>query len=169
MTGSELIRVYADYQAQNDAALDELLRAVRAYAMAVSGDEDVAQEACTLVWRKLHQFDGSRGTFASWVRTITDNCRRMRSRNKAERSMVSVTEDFLADLDHRYSDPMTRTPELLRDLLLHGPEQTRELVSLACSTGDLYEAGALLGLTPNQVAHKRRVLRNFVAGKSAGA
>lgn len=171
MSGAELIAIHAAYREQSESALDSLLTGVRKYAMAITGDEDLAQEAATLIWRKLHQFNPERGTFASWVRTIVSNCRRMRARNKADRNTISVTEDFLSDLDHRLADQTVRTPELLRELLLHGPPQARELLStaLASRTGDLYQAGKLLGLTTNQVAHKRRLLKKYVQEKFASA
>jgi hypothetical protein len=40
---------------------------------------------------------------------------------------------------------------------------------VALSTGDLYAAGKLLGLTPNQVVHKRRLIRKFLDAKSGNA
>ncbi|MFP5230794.1 MAG: sigma factor [Acidobacteriota bacterium] len=165
MTGPELIQEYARYQARSDNALDALLTSVRAYAMSVTADEDLSQEVVTLCWRFLHQYKPEKGTFASWTRTIIDNARKMRYRRGG--NMVPVTDDFLTDLDHQAVEHQRPTPELLRELLLHGPEQTRELVSIALSTGDLYSAGKLLGLTPNQVLHKRRLMQKFVREISA--
>lgn len=167
MTGPELIAAFSEYQTQSETALDALLRAVRAYAMSITANEDLSQEVCTLVWRKLHQFKPERGTFASWVRTIVDNCRKMRTRNQSSQRMVPVTDDFLSDLDRQAHDWQRPTPEVLQQLLLHGPEQTRELVSVALTTGDLYSAGKLLGLTSNQVLHKRRLMQKFVREISA--
>jgi RNA polymerase sigma factor (sigma-70 family) len=170
MTGAELIAEYADYRNRADDAETRLFRAVRAYAMSVTRDEDLAQEATMLVFRFLGQYNDERGSFASWVRTIIDNCRRQRHRDR-DNHLVPVTDDFLADLDHQMGDQATRTPELLRELLLHGPPQARQLLStaLAARTGSLHEAGKLLGLTRQQVDYQRRLLKNFAANQQKGA
>jgi len=166
MTGSDLIDIYRTYEAQSDEALDTLLRAVRAYAMAITGDEDLSQEVSLLVWRKLHLYNPEKGSFAGWTRTIITNCRRMQNRNQMASLTVPVTDDHLVDLAHRSGNGQKPTNPVLRDLLLHGPKQTRELLSLACSTGDITQAGKLLGLTANQIRHQRRILKKYVAQKS---
>lgn len=168
MTGSELIAAYSDYQVQSETALDTLLTKVRAYAMAITGDDDTAQEVTTRVWRSLHRFDPEKGSFAGYVRTITQNTTR-RYRPMAERLTTSVEDEFLTSLQYEPDADAIRSTRL-RDLLLH-PDLDDDLVRLLSTAlsanTDLYSSGAILGLTKNQVTHRIRRLRSFAEEKFA--
>jgi DNA-directed RNA polymerase specialized sigma24 family protein len=170
MTGSELIAAYSEYQTQSDNALDTLLYKVRAYAMSITGDDDTSQEVVTRVWRSLPRYSPEKGNFAGWVRTISQNCAR-RYRAVTHQRTTAVSDEFLADLLHEQSkeNGAAIRSTRLRDLLLD-PDLDDDLVQLLSTamsaSTDLYAAGAILQLSQNQVTHKIRRLRKFVAEKS---
>jgi len=155
VTGSRLIDAYADHVA-GALPLDDLLAAVRRYALAVTSDEDVAQATAMHVWLHLADYDPARGSFPGWVRVIAQT---IQERHR-DTDHIPVADDFLDDLASQ-NEPEPPMPDRLRDLLLHGPD--RELIDTALTNGvGLFDAGRLLGLTANQVRHKIVRIKNHI-------
>jgi DNA-directed RNA polymerase specialized sigma24 family protein len=163
MTGSRLIDLHADYIA-GAVSLDDLLAAVRSYALAVTRDEDVAQTVAMHIFLHLDDYNPTRGTFPGWVRVLAQTIRKRR--RSAER-LVPVEENLLADLAEWIREDEAPTSDRLYDLLDNGPG--RELLETALRNDvSLTAAGQMLGLTPNQTRYKIGCIKSYARNCKTG-
>jgi RNA polymerase sigma-70 factor, ECF subfamily len=93
------------------SALEELYnryaRAVYSFAVRIVGDglvaEEILQEAFTRAWQQAGRFELARGSFASWLLSITHNLAidelRKRQRRPQRASSVDITDVLRGEVD----------------------------------------------------------------------
>jgi RNA polymerase sigma-70 factor (ECF subfamily) len=107
-TDGELVRRMSDGDV---SALEELYnryaRAVYSFAVRIVGDglvaEEILQEAFTRAWQQAGRFELARGSFASWLLSITHNLAidelRKRQRRPQRASSVDITDVLRGEVD----------------------------------------------------------------------
>ena len=163
MTGSRLIDLYADFQA-DALSTDDLIAAVRSYALAVTGDEDDAQATAMHIFLHLDDYDPTRGSFPGWIRVLAQTIKKRR--RSAERH-VAVPENLLADLAEWVREDEEPTADRLYDLIDNGPH--RDLLNTALQNDVSLTAGQILGLTPNQTRYKIACVKSYARNCKTGS
>ena len=173
--------VLAGYGASEPEAAAEFVRRfqgrVFGLAVAVVADrrlaEDVAQEALLRAWCHADDFDGLRGTVASWVLTIArnlaiDTVRRRRPVPIAPRDLAEMP---LAAAERRTDDLVMLSDDLvrMRAALMTLPEEQRRAVVLAriwgCTSRQIAEVEAVpLGTVKTRIRLALERLRAALVG-----
>jgi RNA polymerase sigma-70 factor (ECF subfamily) len=108
LTDAELVQRMSDGDV---SALEELYnryaRAVYSFAVRIVGDglvaEEILQEAFTRAWQQAGRFESARGSFASWLLSITHNLAidelRKRQRRPQRASSVDITDVLRGEVD----------------------------------------------------------------------
>jgi RNA polymerase sigma-70 factor (ECF subfamily) len=98
-----LVSLFAEVQAGNKQAFDELYEAIRrkvmAYCLAVAPSEDDAKDLFSLIIVRMYEsrrlFRG--GNFEAWLFTIARNLVKSFYRNRARKNLVELPEDVVDD------------------------------------------------------------------------
>lgn len=127
--------------------LEKTLPHLRAYARMLCHDKDMAddvvQNACLKAWNARKSFDPKRGSFKSWMFTITRNefLQLMRKRRPVD---YYAPEDFETRLIQDCQlDNRTDCSEAIRQLFSLNPEQ-RDVFILVVAVGYSYEEAAAI-------------------------
>ena len=125
--------------------LEKTLPHLRAYARMLCHDKDMAddvvQNACLKAWNARKTFDPKRGSFKSWMFTITRNefLQLMRKRKPVD---YYAPEDFETRLVQDCQlDSRTDCSEAIKQLFSLNPEQ-RDVFILVVAVGYSYEEAA---------------------------
>lgn len=125
--------------------LENVIPHVRAFARMLSGErelaDDIVQNACLKAWNARKSFDPSKGSFKSWMFTITRNeflqhVRKSRPIDCYEPSDLENTLVADCNLGHRAA-----CSEALRQVFALNPEQ-RDAFILVVAAGYAYEEAA---------------------------
>lgn len=142
----------------DDGDLDHLLAAVRTYALRRSKDDDVAQQVAVAVWRRLDQYDPSRGSFAAWVSVITRN--QITDAKRRDGKLVPTEDDLL---EAPLPEP-GRSPSRLHQVVQDGT--CPELVELLLAGLTISHAAKRLGLTYAQAMSRLKIIKKKLATAS---
>jgi RNA polymerase sigma-70 factor (ECF subfamily) len=164
-------------QSGDERAFAQLLRAARErafrWALVMTGDsddaDDVTQQVCVTLHRKLHLYQG-RSAFNTWLYRIVRNTAAESRRgarftrevslddDAAPHPVSAATEDRLAQIDDATS------VALIRALFTELPARQRELIDLVDTQGyKAVEAAEMMGIEPEtarvHLLRARRTLR----------
>jgi len=147
-TDGELVRRMSDGDV---SALEELYnrysRAVYSFAVRIVGDgpvaEEILQEAFTRAWQQAGRFELARGSFASWLLSITHNLAidelRRRQRRPQRASSVDITDvlrgkvDITADVEE--AAEMSELRARIRAAMDQLPKPQQRVIELAYFEG----------------------------------
>ena len=147
-TDGELVRRMSDGDV---SALEELYnrysRAVYSFAVRIVGDgpvaEEILQEAFTRAWQQAGRFELARGSFASWLLSITHNLAidelRRRQRRPQRASSVDITDvlrgkvDITADVEE--AAEMSELRARIRVAMDQLPKPQQRVIELAYFEG----------------------------------
>lgn len=145
---TSLIRAMANGDADAMGILyDRYSRAVYSFALRILGDrahaEELLQEVFFRAWRQSHRFNTQRGTFVTWLLSITHNMAIDEIRKQNRRPKKADSDDPVRMLGNiRDEDPpVEELAEIavLRDHIFHAmdhlPESQRSCIELAYFRG----------------------------------
>jgi RNA polymerase sigma-70 factor (ECF subfamily) len=148
-------------------------------ALRIVGDsgraEEVVQDVMTSLWRKPDRFDPERGSFRTWLLTVTRNrsidaLRGGRKRREAETQLVPETRATSAESDpwHLVSVGLERTA--IREALESIPADQREAIELSYFAGlSQSDIAERLGLPLGTVKGRQRLglekLHSYLTGR----
>ncbi len=99
----------AAYEALYNAVAGDVYRLAYSLLLHPQDSEDVVQEVMVYVFRSLHHFDPSRGSFRTWLYTITvSRCRNARRR----KWLPTVTLSSLLGMSSEPRAPSSQSPEV---------------------------------------------------------
>lgn len=99
----------AAYEALYNAVASDIYRLAYSLLLHRQDSEDVVQEVMVYVFRSLHQFDPKRGSFRTWLYTITvSRCRNARRR----KWLPTVTLSSLLGMKSEPRAPSSQSPEV---------------------------------------------------------
>jgi RNA polymerase sigma-70 factor (ECF subfamily) len=99
----------AAYEALYNAVASDIYRLAYSLLLHPQDSEDVVQEVMVYVFRSLHQFDPKRGSFRTWLYTITvSRCRNARRR----KWLPTVALSSLLGMKSEPRAPISQSPEV---------------------------------------------------------
>jgi RNA polymerase sigma-70 factor (ECF subfamily) len=99
----------AAYEALYNAVASDVYRLAYSLLLHPQDSEDVVQEVMVYVFRSLHQFDPKRGSFRTWLYTITvSRCRNARRR----KWLPTVALSSLLGMKSEPRAPISQSPEV---------------------------------------------------------
>lgn len=138
----------------------------RRYCYRQMDARDVLQEALSLVFRKIDQFDQSRGSFEGWIRKITVNCALQHNRkNKIQTVDILDNKDSLDSVDAKAIQNLSE--EEIIALISQLPDQYRIVFNLYVIDGYSHkEIGEQLGINEStsrsNLSRAKGILQNKI-------
>lgn len=141
-----------------EALYSRYARAVYSFAVRIVGDglvaEEILQEAFTRAWQQAGRFELARGTFPSWLLSITHNLAidevRRRQRRPQRADMVDISDVLRGEVDEAASVEEAAEASELRQRIRAAidtlPKPQRQVIELAYFEGlTQREIAAFLG------------------------
>lgn len=152
----------AAYEALYNAVAGDVYRLAYSLLLHRQDSEDVVQEVMVYVFRNLHQFDPKRGSFRTWLYTITiSRCRNARRR----KWLPTVALSALLGMRNEPRAPSSQSPEVavawrnacesLAQALSKLSPRLREAVVLRYGQGLTYREMAEVLDCPQKTAESR--------------
>ncbi|HUZ03103.1 MAG TPA: sigma-70 family RNA polymerase sigma factor [Thermomicrobiaceae bacterium] len=151
----ELVRRMAGGEVEAlDILYDRYARAVYAFAVRIVGDgllaEEVLQEAFVRAWQQAERFELARGSFASWLLSITHNLAIDEVRKRQRRPQRATSVD-IADLLQGEVDTSVDVEEAAEAAELRSRIQTA-MATLPDAQRRVIELAYFDGLTQREIA-----------------
>ncbi len=150
---------------------DEMMSIAIRYTKDHSAAKDLVQETFLTFFKKIEQFDESKGALGAWMSRILIN-QALKDFRKNQRMVFVAEETFAAEVSSEISVIEKLEAEDILKLLKELPEGCRVIFNLKVVEGYSHtEIGALLGITASasrsQLTRAKKILRELILGNSS--